>query len=362
MVEYQTLSFLLTRLGHNRHQHLKHDSHKSISASRRSKMRRSLHIFFVTFILILAADSWASPPRPTSYSDFDTSVAPRDGAALKTLLQGTGTNYIYLQPGTYMLQNPVTINRTGSLYLHGIDRNGTLLVAANPAQPLFVVTAAPLINIAGVALFPTTTTTLSRAIKFQNTQPVALEMFESMLLNSTIEIDGPGSYRLQSISIYPAGLTDAGVLVNHEGADVFIWGGDASGFAPGAGYSDAAVAWQKLGRLRVYAMTTEATSGLAAFRIESPSPPTLGPFHVIANVRSETSKRLLNVPTTNAVVNVALKSDNGAWPSSDGSDCKLVTHVAYSAVVLRRDSRASRRRDSAAALPALDADEDARSD
>jgi hypothetical protein len=287
-------------------------------------MRHLLEGLLVALCLILAAGSCS----PVTYLDFDTSVAPNDGAALTQLLVGTGTNYIYLQPGTYTLQNPVTINRSGVLYLHGIDRLETTLVAANPSQPLFIVTAAPLISIAGVSLFPTEAaqgTTLSRAIKFQNAQSVTLEMFESVVDDSTIEIDGPGSYRLQAVSFYPNRMTDAGVLVNHAGADVLIWGGDASGFGPsGTQYPDAAVAWQKLGRLRVYATSTESTTGNAAFRIESASPAALGPFHVIANSRSEETQEILYVPTTTSAVNVALKADNVA--SSTGLNCNLATY------------------------------------
>ena len=70
-------------------------------------MRHVVNGLFVGLGLILAANSWAQQ-RPASYSDFNTSVpSTNGGAALTALIEGGTTPYIYIQPGVYVLNNPV---------------------------------------------------------------------------------------------------------------------------------------------------------------------------------------------------------------------------------------------------------------
>src|SRR5271169_1770386 len=98
----------------------------------------------IAFLLFVPAAAVAYN-RPASYGEFDTSVAPGDAAALKTAIQSGPNPYIYVQRGIYILDNPVVINRSTSLYLHGADRMNTILAAKNPSLPLFVVQNAPLV-------------------------------------------------------------------------------------------------------------------------------------------------------------------------------------------------------------------------
>src|SRR2546427_2281265 len=132
---------------------------------------RALTLLFAT----IAGAPIIAQTRPATYAEFSTSVAPSDGAALKAAITGKAVNYIYLQRGYYVLANPVVIDRTTPLFIHGADRMSTVLVASDPTQPLFVVHSAPLVNFAGVRLQPSRnrlSTLYARAISSTNTQPV----------------------------------------------------------------------------------------------------------------------------------------------------------------------------------------------
>jgi hypothetical protein len=302
-------------------------------------MLRTVALFLGMLLFVCSA---AAQTRPTSYAQFDTSVGVSDGAALTSEIQSNAYNYIYLRPGYYVLNNPVVIDRTTTLYLHGADRMFTVLVAANPTQPMFIVKNAPLLNFAGLHFWPTRNSPPSlnfRAIVTSNTAPLVFEMLDCVIEQSMVELAGPGQYQFQAEVFNPAGKVTSSLLVNHPGADVFVFGGDASNGNASLQASDFAFVWQKLGRLRLYATTFEGGLGPSDIRIESGS--SIGP-HVIANVRSEgvngvlnrtgAISRLLYVPSTSDHVDVLLKSNGGAWDTGPLTDrltrmnCKLVLY------------------------------------
>jgi len=293
-----------------------------------------------TALLVAVAAFWSlGAARPASYAQFDTSVAPSDGAALKAAIEGGQKQFIYVRSGYYTLDNPVVIDRTTSLFLHGQDRMYAVLAAKDPTQPLFVIRNAPLVNLAGLRIYPirnVLSTLDSVAIVTQNTQPIAFEMFDCAVQAARLAFQGPGTYQIQSTVLSPGGRVRASIQVDHPGADVFVFGGDGSNAKETLKVNDFSFIWQLRGRLRVYATTFEAGLGPADIRIQSGS--TLGP-HVIANVRSEgvngalsrsgAVSRLLYVPTTSSAVDVVLKSNGGAWdtgPLNDRMNCKLVSY------------------------------------
>jgi hypothetical protein len=289
--------------------------------------------------------------RPASYAEFDTSIASSDGKALKAAVESGAKAYIFLRRGRYVLDNPVVIDRDTSLFLHGSDRTQSILIAKNPALPLFVVKRAPLVNFAGLSFFPTQDsrdTSNARAISTENMQPLAFEMLDCSVGLSTLAFQGPGTYQIQAPMLGPGGRVRAAIWVDHPDADVFVFGGDASN-GPERLHTDGdfAFVWQKRGRVRIHATTFEATLGQADVRIESGS--ALGP-HVIANVRSEgasgalarsgASSRFLYVPPTAEKVDVILKANGGAWdtgpPSSPAArlNCAMVSYSATGTVWL----------------------------
>jgi Pectate lyase superfamily protein len=296
--------------------------------------------------LLFAAAAVSAPAtaqsRPASYAEFDLSVAPGDAAALRAaIVEGKKPN-IYLQRGHYFLDNPVVIDRTQPLFVHGADRAGVILSAKNPTQPLLVVRNAPLLNFAGLSFFPTAgaaDTLDARAIRTENTQPVTFEIQDCGISRSMLEFAGPGTYRVQSSNFSPLGRVRAPLVIDHPGADVLIFGGDVSNGPEPLHAADYAHVWQKRGRLRIYATTFEGGLGPADVRIEAAS--ALGP-HVIANTRSEgvngalahsgAASRLLYVPPTSERVDVLLKGNGAAWEtgpttSRDAAlNCKLVAY------------------------------------
>lgn len=284
----------------------------------------------------LVALSGSAQTRPATYAEFDTSIAAGDGAALKAMIDAELVKNIYLRPGAYTIANPVAIDRASSLFVHCADRYKTILIARDPTQPLFVVRNAPLLNITGCRIFPgsvTRTNIHARAITFTNSTPVAVEFQDCTIDQAQLELNGPGSFRIQNCVFAPGGRVTSPVLLNHDQADALIIGG---GFTNGAnslatGVTDYHHAWQKRGRLRIYLSTTAAARGASDFRAETGS--SLGP-HVIASVRSEGTNstaisRLLYVPATAQAVDVVIKNSNGAWavgPSGDEIQCKLVNY------------------------------------
>jgi hypothetical protein len=295
-------------------------------------MRR--YALFTALVIALAAAAATAQQRPATYAEFDTSVGPGDGTALEAAIK-SGKKNIYLQRGDYVLDNPIVIDRTTPLYLHGIDRMATRLVAFDTTKPLFVVKNAPLVNLAGLRLQPTVRTPSalhSVALSMTNTQPTIVEILDCFIDHTTLEFTGPGSYRIQASQLSPGGKVRRGVLIDHPDADVLIWGGDISNGTDPLVVDEHAHVWQKRGHFRIYSTTVEGLLGKADFRIESGS----ALPHVISNVRSEgangaltqtgTVSRLLYVPPTSDRVDVVVQNSGGAWmtaPTSDPHNCKL---------------------------------------
>jgi hypothetical protein len=307
-------------------------------------------------LLLLAAafapvQAGAAASRPDSYAEFDTSVASSDGSALKTIIEAGATSYIFVRRGAYVLDNPVVIDRGTSLFVHGADRMHTVLIAKNPALPLFVVQRAPLVNFAGLSFIPTRDSPHSlnaRAISTENTEPLAFEMLDCAVGHAMLTFAGPGRYQIQTPSLSPGGRVRASIWVDHPDADVLVFAGDASnGLERLRTLGDFAFVWQRRGRIRVHSTTFEASLGQGDVRIESES--WLGP-HVIANVRSEgvsgalvgtgARSRFLYVPPTTERVDVLLKANGGAWatrPLASANarlNCAMISYGAAGTVWL----------------------------
>ena len=293
-------------------------------------------------LAIACAERAGAQPRPASYAEFDTSVEPGDATALKKLITRGSTSAIYLQPGTYQLDNPVEIDRSTPLFVHGADRMNVRLVATYPSDPLFVVKRAPLVNFASVYLQPSRNQPSKRnavAIASENAEPTVLEIQDAFVDSSMLSFAGPGQYRIQNCAFTPGGRTRAGVWIDHPLADVLIFGGDITNGQEKLIADAYAHVWQKHGRLRIYATTVEGALGPADIQIETRS--ALGP-HVIGGVRSEGANgalnnkaisRLLYVPPTSEAVDVVVKSSGGAWLTGPLSpdpkarmNCKLVAY------------------------------------
>jgi hypothetical protein len=305
-------------------------------------VRRLARLALAVWLAIGSATTAFAQARPAAYSEFDTSIAPGDGAALQRAIARKTANYLYLQPGIYELENPVEIDRATPLFVHGADRMTVQLIAMDPSKPLFVVKRAPRLNFASLYFQPSRNWRSTRdaiAVATANSEPTELEIQDSFVDSSMLSFAGPGRYRVQNCAITPGGQARAAVWIDHPGADVLIFGGDITNGREALRAKSYAHLWQKRGRLRIYATTVEGNLGTADIQIESRSG--FGP-HVIAGVRSEGANgalnhkgisRLLYVPPTSEAVDVVVKSSGGAWLTGPESrdakvrmNCKLVSY------------------------------------
>ena len=178
-------------------------------------------------------------------------------------------------------------------------------------------------------------TTNTQCMVTSNSASTIVELYDVLVQNAKIEIDGPGNYRFQAVDIETAGQTDSAITLNNANADLFLWGtGGGGGGSLKSGSADYAFVWQKQGCLRAYAGTTAGQFGNGDYRLETPC--TLRPAHVIANDRSEGNNdsagivplalsSLVYVPPGAGAVNIVLKDNGGAWLGPTNT-CSLVKY------------------------------------
>ena len=263
--------------------------------------------------------SIAASARPASYDSFVT-VKEEHGAQQAI----TGNRYVYFPPGTYEFDNPVIIDRSEPLFIHGGSRMGTILRPRNPALPLFVVRSGSLINFANLYLLNPGVPE-HKTLVFENTSPIDFEMQDCFLDGAVLDMAGPGSYRLQGTFVTNRGLSRSPLVVDHPLADFLAVGGNmhsGDGRTVTVPAGDLFNVWQRRGRVRLYGVGVQKSVGLADFRIDAASQ--LGP-HVFAYIRSEgtngyRSGRLgsafLLVPHSRERVDVLMMANAGLWPSN----------------------------------------------
>ena len=290
----------------------------------------------------IGPSSVASGARPSSYNDF---VSVDTFPTVEDAIQSG--QYLYFPPGNYFLNNPVVIDRTTSLFMHGSgyanDVQGTRVFATDPTQPMFIVQDAPLISVAGMHLWPGGTDLDARVFHFQNSAPTEFELMDSLVRRGVIEIQGPGSFRIQGVTLQPSAWVGSPLIVDHPQADVLMVGGNINNFpnaTPLIQGIDRYHVWQKQGRFRIYGTGVQWAQGPADFRIDTASP--TGP-HVIANVRSEGSNSgdplafpsaFLHVPASTEAVDVVVMNNSGSWEQSGHGASYMVDYNATGAGTL----------------------------
>ncbi|MBS1958340.1 MAG: hypothetical protein JST80_02610 [Bdellovibrionales bacterium] len=227
-------------------------------------------------------------------------------------------SYLYIPKAqTYVIDNPIVIDRSKPIYIHGIDRLGTRLSPKNPDQPLFLVKRATTINLAGFSLNPPAGKKNYSPVIFQNTAPIEFELQDMSTNGNQMQVSAPGVFRFQGVVMNTTcGTASSAILVNHPQADVILVGGnsyDAGCTATQANpLGEYHHIWQKTGRLRVFDVGFQNNTGEGDIKIETGS--ALG-IHQIAYVRSEGTgghldgtlpSEVLNVPSSGSAVNVVL--------------------------------------------------------
>jgi len=275
--------------------------------------------------------------RPADYSAFNTNATT--ASQIASVIQGTGTDYLWVPPGTYTFTCPLVINRTGSLYVHSLGAFATIFQCSNPTQPLFQLTAAALVNFSGFACWPTAsaqTATAAQCLYADNPASTIFEAYDLLILDASVEIDGPGSFWFQADAFSTGGMVASAITVNHAGADILVFGGDMSSGAaslPTFAASDYAFVWQKQGCVRVYGTTTESGLGTADFRFEAAC--MLRRAHIIANERSEGNNGYLNNKawlTANGITGTFTSPFTFTGTTTSGSN--VITSVSSTAGIL----------------------------
>lgn len=300
-------------------------------------------------------------------------IPPSDGEP-KTLPSGllngvatssTGDNWYVLDNRT----DPIVIKR--DLYLHGGSPRSTRIVPADPDQPLFELGEdfAGTINIAGLHfLSPRTSTTSGQwcpraagcsapcecsdecdatpaacgcsglgpwfsvghePFDFSEAaEGFAFEMYDSRLTRVMLNLNGHGSYHLQSMVVSHNSATESSVLIDNDDADVLMVGVDFASPTkrvanPETLRGSQHHVRQKRGRLRMYAGGTTGVNGHADIRIDTgASEP-----HILAGVRSEghqlnpgpNTSSFLYVPPSTDSVDIVIKGVAGSWGVCDES-------------------------------------------
>lgn len=315
--------------------------------------------FALLFVLCGAGSAWAT--MPATYASFievtiDGEPGGQPGAYVvkERIENGTGVTALYLGPGNYFLENPVVIDRSGSVYIHGAGRgDNTKLYAKNPGVPLFQIEAAEVVNFANLSLWATQDWTpcpwpavegdppcspkdLEKpAVLMNNTSPTTLQIQLADVYSGYLDIKGPGNVRLESTGFRTNGLMRAAVLVDHPDAEfISIGGGYMAGTERTADPAlltdydtvtpvepndpnrelDFYHVWARQGRAQIYTASNGHGLGRADFRFDSES--ALGP-HVVAHLYSEWGvpenndypPTIAYVPPRAAPVDVVLKAN-----------------------------------------------------
>ncbi|HOY06605.1 MAG TPA: T9SS type A sorting domain-containing protein [Saprospiraceae bacterium] len=291
-------------------------------------------IITLTVVSILLAFNGIAQ-TPTSYNQFKVVT---EAWQISYHINNTPTNdpvYLVLAPGVYKIQQPITIDRVGAVYIHGLSMAGTLLTDSTnfAGQDLFIVKKTNKFSLAGLTIRTSKPASSDPAlwkgagIRFEtnagNTpHDVEIQEIEQA---SSFKINAPGTYRVQSSRV-----PNLGYIINHPDADFVMTQGqcwlyhgnfplaktvltDINGthtgsFAypyglnnPATGaiihppLSDvddlnfmrdsACIIWQKQGRVRIYNTNNVMLSSAYEYRFDSKS--SLGP-HIIAGLRNET--------------------------------------------------------------------------
>lgn len=273
--------------------------------------------------------------RPSSYDDF---VEMQQQDSLAELIEKH--EFIYLKPGVYRIDNPVIIERNRPLYLHGGSRIDTIITPKNPDLPLFVTKEASLVNLAGLHIVGAEVVDY-RNFSFVNRKPLQFEMQDCFIDGGVIDVQGPGSYRLQATYVNGRGRSTASIVIDDPAADFLAVGGNmksGGGEPVRVAGNDLFNLWQKNGRVRIYGAGVQQSAGKADFRFDTASG--AGP-HVLAYVRSEGTNgyrsgelgsALLYVPPSDEKVDVLMMANSGQWPEDSRSGNYFINYNAAGVV------------------------------
>ncbi|MBK9993328.1 MAG: hypothetical protein IPP01_04910 [Saprospiraceae bacterium] len=269
--------------------------------------------YFLLPLILCFTSHFILSQAPVSYNQFKVVTAAWQ---IGNHINNTPSNdpvYLVLAPGNYRISQPITIDRVGAVYIHGLSMAGTFLTDSTNfvGQDLFIVKKTNKFSIAGLTI--RTSKPASSDPNLWKGAGISFETNTSNMLHdveiqeieqgSSFKINAPGTYRVQSSRV-----PNLGYIINHPNADFtmmqahsWVYLGNFPKTKSSTGnilnnYSlshpddisymkdSTCLVWQKQGRVRIY-NTNNVMSGCAyEYRFDSKS--NLGP-HIIAGLRNE---------------------------------------------------------------------------
>jgi len=289
-----------------------HGGHHGLNANKHELLKA--HAFIIKHLKPETVE--AATRRPIDFREF---VSVKKYASVAEAIRKE--SYICFPRGSYVVDNPIVIDRDRPLFLHGGDRIRTRLSPKNPGKPLLVIKRATLVHLAGMRLHYGNKAIDARNILTENRQPIRLEMRDCFSDTGALDFRGPGQYVIQSTFFAPRSILRSPLVVDHPAAECWLVGGNISNHGNHRFKTDPGMlfhVWQKRGHLEIFGTGFQAAPGIADVRIDSPSPKGA---HFVVKVRTEGANGankgthrsvLLYTPKTDRKVNVVLTANTSS--------------------------------------------------
>lgn len=256
--------------------------------------------------------------------------------------------YLLLGQWSYVVDNPLLVDESNPVvHIHGVDRMKSKLVPKNPNKPLFHVVNAQYVNFTNFRLAGFNQSD-GVNLKVDGDQDVVVDVIDCFIEKGAFKLEAPGAYRLQGNYFTGQGMVSAQIVVDHPGADLFVFGGNItrSGINTGNSFFDYCHVHVKAGRFRIFGTGVQGSRGVADFRIDAET--SEGLPHQIVNVRSEGNKALNSLgssfvyaPPSDKVIDIDVVNCAGSWVLSGTGKSSMAMYNAAGTLRLIGNSSAA---------------------
>ena len=293
-------------------------------------------IFIVIFFLILLTELNADDStdcRPANYSEFRL--------VEKELTQELVNEHsnLFLVDKTYIIDNPLIIDKKKCFFMHGLDRVHSKIEPKNLGEPLLIVRNSSLFNLTNIKLAQKGEDNINLLVN--GDLPVNVELLDLFIEAGKLFLLSPGDYKVQGTYITGLGRVTTNILLDNPHANLDVIGGNIkhSGITENIDNTNFSHAHIKQGRFRIFGTGTQRTLGLTDFIIEAETIP--GNPHQVINIRSEGSKTLketpssfVHVPRSNKTIDIGIINSSGAWRMSKHGESRFIEHYAEGDIIL----------------------------
>lgn len=255
---------------------------------------------------------------PKSYDDFTVTGNRKiiDSFILKN-------KYLFIGSGNYYVDNPIYLNESDVLFLHGIDRTSVRLIPKNDDQPLFIINGAAHVNFSNIRMIGGGKS--KYVIRVEGAGDALVELQDCFIDKGLIEIAGASDISLQNVYMNGNGRVGSQIILDHRDANLSVLGGNITNTKSNGKRELGQHIWVKKGHLRMVGTGLQRSTGYADIRIDSGGNK-LNP-HLLLNIRSEGNNGLIEggsafvyIPKSSDDVFVDIINSAGSWfPSGENS-------------------------------------------